>query len=74
MANPWSSFKRLTEKGRLMIVTIISQANGESLVASNIGQFRVNGTSVDVGDKAYIRNGVIEGEAPNLPSVGPFYV
>lgn len=74
MANPWSSFKRLTEKGRLLIVTVLSQANGESLVSSSIGQFKVNGTSVDVGDQAYVRNGVIEGEAPTLPSVGPFYV
>jgi hypothetical protein len=72
--NIWSEFNKLTDKSSFTIGTIVSHDNGESIVECSTGQFRASGTSVNVGVKAYISNGIIVGDAPDLPTVGPFYV
>jgi len=75
MTNIWKQFERLTEKGPMVIVEVISHDNGSSTVENTTGhQFIAIGTSVAVGDKAYVKDGEIVGTAPDLPHYGPIYI
>ena len=66
--NLWTRFRSLIPDAPLVVVTVNSvNADGTSSVAtSSGGALRVRGTSVAAGKKAYVRNGEITGEAPNL--------
>ena len=66
--NPWARFKRLVPSAPMVIVTVASVGtDGTSTVTTaGGGTLRVFGDAVAVGDKAYVRDGVIIGEAPNM--------
>lgn len=66
--NLWARFKRLVQAAPMLIVTVESVgADGTSLVTTaSGGTFRVFGDTVAAGSKAYVRDGVIVGEAPNM--------
>lgn len=66
--NLWAKFRRLLPDDPMLVVTVNSvNADGTSTVTTAAGgAMRVIGTSVAVGDKAYIKGGAIIGEAPAL--------
>jgi hypothetical protein len=67
--NSYNSIKNLLGRNDLAIVEIISidAGAGTSLVEDLMGgRWNVIGTSVTVGDKAFVYNGNIQGTAPNL--------
>jgi len=66
--NLWVAFKRLLPGAPLTIVTVNSvNTDGTSTVTSaGGGAMRVRGTSVAAGKKAYVKDGSIVSEAPNL--------
>ena len=66
--NPWARFRRLVPSAPMVIVTVASVAtDGTSMVTTAAGgTLRVFGDAVAAGDKAYIRDGIIIGEAPNM--------
>ena len=68
--NIWDKFRSLLPKTPLMVGTILSidQVKHFSRVELNGGAvIIVSGTSVSIGKKAFIRNGSIQSEAPDLP-------
>lgn len=69
MSNIWKQFEQLLPKDPLLIATVASQlSDGTSVVSfPGGGTAIVKGTSVAVGNKAFIQTGRIQGEAPNLP-------
>ena len=68
MANVYARFQRLLPREPLQIGTVAAfNADGTSTVTlPSGGSLRVRGQSVAVGSKAFIRNGEVIGEAPNL--------
>ena len=66
--NPWARFRRLVPSAPMVIVTVASVAtDGTSMVTTAAGgSLRVFGDTVAAGNKAYIRDGIIIGEAPNM--------
>jgi len=68
MANVYVRFQRLLPREPLQIGTVAAlNADGTSTVTlPSGGSVRVRGQSVAVGSKAFIRNGEVIGEAPNL--------
>lgn len=52
-----------------MVVTIVShQANGTSRARQRDGRVvTVSGTSVGVGERAFVKGGEVKGTAPDLP-------
>ncbi len=66
MSNLWQKFQQLIPQTPLMIVTVETiNPDGTSRVTSSNGDlFLVRGVSVPVGAKAFIKDGVIQGEAP----------
>jgi len=67
--NLWARFRRLIADKPTVIVTVTTvNTDGTSLVATVAGgSMRVLGTSVSAGSKAFVRDGSIIGEAPDLP-------
>lgn len=68
MANIWNLFDSLLPKTSLIVaqVTLI-HGDGSSTVTDAAGNiFRVIGNTVTVGNKAFIQDGKIIGEAPSL--------
>ncbi len=67
--NLWTRFRQLLPKTPLIIVTVTAiNTDGTSTVTTvGGGGMRVAGTSVAVDSKAYVKDGRIQGEAPNLP-------
>ena len=67
--NPWSRWEALEPQPTRMIGAILEHgADGTSLVEIiGGGQVRARGTGVAVGHLAFVRDGEIEGEAPELP-------
>jgi len=67
--NLWTRFRRLIADKPTVIVTVTTvNSDGTSLVTTAAGgSMRVLGTSVAVGSKAFVRDGAIIGEAPDLP-------
>jgi len=68
--NLWSQFKRLTSKSDLRVgeVIAISTSDNVSKLIDIYGQtFIATGTSIDVGKKAFVKDGIIQQEAPSLP-------
>ncbi len=66
--NIWERFKRLLPDSSLSIVTVSAHnTDGTSTVSTYAGgSMRVLGTGVSVGQKAYVRDGAIIEEAPDL--------
>jgi hypothetical protein len=71
MKNPWLEFRGLLPAAPLYVVEVIAHnADGTSTVEMPGGdQFRVRGQGVGIGDFAFVRDGVIEGEAPAVAPV-----
>lgn len=67
--NLWARFQRLIAASPTVIVTVTTvNADGTSVVTTvGGGTMRVIGTSVVAGNKAFIRDGAVIGEAPDLP-------
>ena len=71
MANIYRALIDLLPQTPLMVATVQSvDINGTSTVEfSGGGTAVVRGTSIGVGGKCFVRNGLIEGAAPDLPLV-----
>lgn len=67
--NLWRQFRELLPDDPLLIgEVLVHHDDGTSTVLLiDGGSLRVRGVDVDVGKKAFVRGGVIEGEAPDLP-------
>lgn len=70
MTNPYRAFEGLRPGRRLLIGEVTAHnADGTSTVELlDSRTIRARGQSVAVSSKAFVRAGLIEGEAPNLPS------
>lgn len=68
MNNPYSQFQALIPKSITTVVTITAvNADGTSTADTLAGtSVRVNGDSLSVGDKAYVKDGAIVRKAPDL--------
>jgi UDP-3-O-[3-hydroxymyristoyl] glucosamine N-acyltransferase len=66
--NLWAKFRRLLPGDPLLVVEVAAvNADGTSTVVTPAGgAMRVIGTSVPVGQKAYIKGGAIIDKAPTL--------
>lgn len=67
--NLWASFKRMIAAAPMVVVTVISVdtvASTSMVTTAGGGVMRVRGKDVAVGKKAYVKDGAIVGEAPNL--------
>ncbi len=66
--NILSRFRRLVPQSPLIIVSVISVGqDGTSMVETAAGnRMRVIGTKVAAGKKAWLRDGIVAEEAPNL--------
>jgi hypothetical protein len=66
--NPFALFRELLGAPRLQIGTVLGVADGTATIElPSGGQIQARGAA-SVGSKVFVRNGVIEGSAPNLPS------
>ena len=68
--NLYRALRDLLPEPPLQVATVatIHAADGTSTITWPGGSTqRVRGTSVAAGSRAFVRNGVIEGTAPNLP-------
>ena len=69
MYNPYARLRSLFPEARLMVGVVIAASSEAATVELPDGTLtRVRGTSV-AGVRVYLRDGVIEGPAPNLPVV-----
>ena len=70
MANLWTQFKALLPDSPLLVGTVLTAHSDNSVTVTLLGggSMRVSGTGTE-GQRVFIRNGVIEGEAPDLPEV-----
>lgn len=69
MSNIFRQLLDLLPQTPLMVATIqsVDVSNGSSIVAFNGGGTAVmRGSSIGVGGKCFVRNGLIEGAAPDL--------
>lgn len=65
--NPYSLFVGLLPKTPLKIATVISSTDESTLVSMDGGlEFEVRGGGKTPGNKVFIRDGVIESDAPSL--------
>jgi hypothetical protein len=65
--NPWKRFSGLSYRAEFRIGTVVSTSGNESTLEDAAGnQFVAFGTSVSIGLKAYVRDDIIQGEAPTL--------
>ncbi len=71
MRNVWRQFQALLPQSKLYVVEVISHnVDGTSTVAMPNGdQFRVRGQGVAEGSFAFVRDGMIEGEAPAVAPI-----
>lgn len=70
MINAYRGFRELLPESPLIIGTVAAHnPDGTSDVTTLAGgTIRVRGQTVAPGLKAFVRNGLIEGQAPDLPS------
>ncbi len=62
--NIWSEFSRLSVKGVFMIGRVEAvDGNTSTLIDANNNTFSAMGNSVAVGKNAYVKDGIIQGEA-----------
>ena len=72
MSNIFRQLLELLPLSPLMVATVqsVDVSNGTSVVAfDGSGTAVVRGVSVGMGGKCFVRNGLIEGAAPDLPLV-----
>lgn len=71
MRNPWRDFQALLPAPPLYVVEVTAHnADGTSTVEFPTGlTFRVRGQDVAIGAFAFVRNDVIEGEAPAVAPI-----
>lgn len=70
--NLFRTLRNLLPEPPLLVATVVSinAGTGTSMVLfPGGGNQTVRGTSVAAGQKAFVRNGVVEGAAPNLMGV-----
>lgn len=68
--NPWTRWSALNPAPALMVGEVISIADGYSTVQLPGGSMiSAKGTTVPVGQLAYVRGGVVEGPAPELDQI-----
>lgn len=67
--NIWRRFQDLLPEDPLLIGEVLAHNTDGTSTVELIGggTLRVRGQSVAIGKNAFIRGGVIEGEAPDLP-------
>lgn len=67
--NLWARFQRMVENSPTSIVTVIRiNQDGSSIVrTAGGGSMRVMGNNVPVDSKAFVRDRLIIGTAPDLP-------
>lgn len=68
--NPWKRFVGLLPGGVRTVGTVasINTTSGTSLITlRNASQMTAQGTSVPVGQKAFVVDGLLVGQAPALP-------
>lgn len=70
MPNLLAAFRNLFPQPPLLVGEVLTHnADGTSTLELPDGaQTRARGQAVAVGSKAFLRGGVVEGEAPNLPA------
>lgn len=71
MANPYKLLKQLLPDQPLLICTVDAHIGSDQSALTLIGggQMIARGQTVAVGQKAFVRNGIVEGQAPNLDGV-----
>jgi len=68
--NLWAKFVRLLPSSPLLVGTVQSHnSDGTSTIVLPDGNstLRARGQGVAVNSKAFVKDGVVQGEAPNLP-------
>lgn len=70
MPNLWRQFKELLPDAPLLIGTVTSRNGDGSAIVTTLdgGQLRATGDGA-VGTRVFVRDGVITGAAPDLPSI-----
>jgi len=73
--NVWKQFEGLQRGSGLRVAEVVSVGASDSTLQDHAGQtFKALGTSVSVGSKAFVKDGVIQSGAPDLTDVGVLYV
>lgn len=73
MPNLWATFKKLTYVVSLRVGQVQSHEGTMSKLLDDYGQtFLATGTSVGVGSRAFVENGIVTEEAPNLPQYSEY--
>ena len=69
MANVYRLFQELLPKAPLLVGTVLSHGAGNTsrVEYPGGGVQVVLGQEVDIGAKAFVKDGRLQGEAPNLP-------
>ena len=74
-SNLWNRFWQILNVTDFRVGEVISSGTETSVLEDVNGyQFTAIGTGVTVGQKAFVRNGVIVGQAPTLTNPGDVYV
>jgi len=70
MPNLWRQFKALLPESPLLVATVATRNGDGSLTVTTLdgGQLRVSG-SASTGDRVFVRDGQVTGQAPDLPAV-----
>lgn len=69
MSNLYAQFKKLIPTAPLLVGTVASvYTGGATVTLQGGGTMRVRGAAT-VGQRVFVRDGAIEGPAPNLPLV-----
>ncbi len=70
MPNLWQQFKALLPESPLVVGKVAVRNGDGSLTVTTLdgGQLRASG-SASVGDRVFVRNGQVTGQAPDLPSI-----
>lgn len=73
--NVWKQFAELQRGSGLMVADVVSVGATESVLEDRAGQqFTALGISVEVGDRVFVKDGIIQGQAPSLTDAGVVYV
>jgi hypothetical protein len=66
MTNPYALFKKLLPNAPLEVGDVIAFNDGTATIELPDGGLVQARGDVDIGDRVFVRNGVIEGDAPDL--------
>lgn len=71
----WFDWRQLNNTPALMVGEVTAHEAGDSVVMVHGGaEFKARGTAVAVGKKCYVKDGTVQGEAPDLPVVATQYI